>query len=159
MKKWWMLTVLALALASCAPGPMGSGGMGGMMGPRRMGGMMGGGMMSAPASPPPAVTPVATATPGGAATVSYSRQVQPIFDRNCVACHGGQMGLWLDSYERVLAGGQHGPVIVPGNPDASELIRRVTGISQPGMPLGQPPLAPRDMEILRRWIAEGAVKN
>lgn len=153
---WWMLALLALALGSCVSGPMGSGGM---MGSGHMGGMMGGGMMSAPAGPPPAVTPVATATPGGAATVSYSQDVQPLFDRNCVACHGGQMGLWLDSYERMLAGSQHGPVVVPGNPDASELIRRVTGISQPQMPFGQPPLSPGDVALLRRWIAEGAVKN
>ena len=87
MKKWmmwWILALFALALGSCGPGPMG---------PGHMGGMMGRGMMSAPAGPPPAVTPVATATPGGETTVSYSRQVQPLFDRSCVACHGGQMGL------------------------------------------------------------------
>lgn len=159
MKKWLiggMLALFALGLGSCVPGPMGSGGM---RGPGHMGGMMGGGMMSAPVGPPPAVTPAATATPGGAATVSYSRQVQPIFDRNCIACHGGQMGLWLDSYERVLAGSQRGPVVIPDNPDASELIRRVTGVSQPAMPFGQPPLSRNDLALLRRWIAEGAAKN
>ncbi len=161
------LLAMTLLLAACAPmGPMGPGMMGrrgmgpGMMGRRGMGpGMMGRGMMDGPSGPPPAVTPAPTATPGGSATVSYSRDVQPIFDQNCVVCHGGSAGLWLDSYERVMAGSERGPVVVPGDPEASELYRRITGASQPSMPLGQPPLPPQEIETIRRWIAEGAPKN
>jgi len=144
-----------LLLGACMPGGMGSG----MMGSGHMGGMMGQGMMSGPTSPPPAVTPAPTATPGGAATVSYSRDVQPIFTRSCIVCHGGQHGLWLDSYEHALVGGEMGPVIVPGDPQASELYRRITGVSQPAMPLGQPSLSPNDIAVIERWVAEGAAKN
>ncbi len=156
------LLAVALLLAACAPmGPMGPGMMGRRgMGPGMMGRRgMGPGMMGGPSGPPPPVTPAPTATPGGSATVSYSRDVQPIFDRNCVVCHGGSAGLWLDSYERVMAGSERGPVVVPGDPEASELYRRITGASQPSMPLGQPPLPPQEIETIRRWIAEGAPKN
>ncbi len=156
----WMVGAavgLALvALAGCVPmGPMGPGHMRRMMGR----GMMGPGMMGGRLEPPPAVTVVPTATPGGPATVSYRRDIQPLFDAYCVACHGGQAGLWLTSYEHLMAGSRHGPVVIPGDPEASELVRRLTGASQPAMPLGGPPLPPDRIELVRRWIAEGAPKN
>lgn len=155
----WAVGLALVVLAACVPfgpmGPMGPGHMRGMMGR----GMMGPGMMGGPVGTPPPVTPVPTATPGGAATVSYSRDIQPIFDQYCIACHGGQAGLWLDAYEHVMAGSQRGPVVIPGDPENSEIIRRLTGISQPAMPLGQPPLPPEKIDAIRRWIAEGAPKN
>jgi mono/diheme cytochrome c family protein len=157
--RWFVPVALMLGLAACTPmGPMGPG-----MGPDHMRGMMGRGMMGrgmmGQGGTPPPVTPVPTATPGGSATVSYNRDVQPIFNQNCISCHGGSLGLWLDSYEHVMAGSERGPVVVPGDPDASELYRRVTGVSQPAMPLGLPPLPEKDIETLRQWIAEGAPKN
>ena len=124
-----------------------------------MGRGMGPGMMSGGYAPPPAVSAVPTATPGGDATISYQRDVQPIFDRTCIACHGGSAGLWLDGYEHVLAGSSRGIVVVPGSPEASELYRRITGQSQPAMPLGQAPLSSGDIEIIQTWIAEGAPFN
>jgi mono/diheme cytochrome c family protein len=120
--------------------------------------MMGPGMMGRSA-PPLAVTPAPTATPGGTATVSYRRDIQPIFDRNCVSCHGGQAGLYLDSYDRLMAGSARGPVVVPGDPQASELVRRITGQSQPAMPLGRAPLSAAEIEAIVTWIAEGAPNN
>ncbi len=154
------LAGIGLLLAGCglAWGPMGPGGMGSghppMMGPGRMGpGMMGGG------SPPPAFTPLPTATPGGDVEVSFRRDVLPIFNRSCVSCHGGTQGLWLNSYEGVMAGSQHGPVVVPGNPEESELYRRITGQKQPAMPLGGTPLPQREIEVIRRWIEAGAPNN
>lgn len=121
-------------------------------------GMMGPGMMGRGA-PPPVVTPAPTATPGGDATVRYRRDVQPIFDRRCVRCHGGQAGLYLDSYDHVMAGSVRGPVVVPGNPAASELVRRIQGLSQPRMPMGAPPLSPEEIQTIVTWVAEGAPNN
>jgi hypothetical protein len=43
--------------------------------------------------------------------------------------------LQLNSYEGAITGSQDGPVLIPGDPDGSELIRRVRGLSQPQMPL------------------------
>ena len=122
-----------------------------------MGGGRGG--MMGPSAPPPAVTPAPTATPGGTATVSYRQDIQPIFDRNCVSCHGGSAGLYLDSYDHVMAGSARGRVVTPGDPPASELVRRIRGLSQPRMPLGGAPLSAADIDAIVTWIAEGAPNN
>lgn len=115
--------------------------------------------MGAQPGPPPAGTPVPRATPGGSATVSYREDIQPIFNRSCVNCHGGQAGLYLDSYDHVMAGSARGPVVIPGDPQASELVRRITGASQPRMPLNGPALPAVDMKAIESWIAEGAPNN
>lgn len=130
------------------------------MGPMMSGDMpMGPGMMGTPALPPPERTPLPTATPGGTVSVSYRADIQPIFDANCVSCHGGSAELWLESYEQVMAGSQNGPVIVPTAPSESELYLRITGQKEPAMPLGTEPLSRQDIERIRTWIAEGAPNN
>jgi len=139
-----VVVTLATLAAACAPGMMG-----GRMGP----GMMGGG------GPPPETTPAPTVTPGGAETVSFQRDVEPILRDRCGGCHGGSGGLWLDRYETLMVGADRGPVVVAGDPAGSELLRRVAGDRQPRMPLNLPPLDGDEIETLRRWIAEGALKN
>lgn len=140
-------------VVACAPGrgsPMDDG-RDGHMGP----GMMSGGR----SGQPPATTPLPTSTPGGSATVSYRQDVQPILSQSCVSCHGGSAGLWLDRYERVLAGSSRGPVVVPGDPEQSELYRRITGQSRPAMPLNGSPLSQHEIDVIRTWISDGAPNN
>ena len=85
--------------------------------------------------------------------------VRPILERACVRCHGPERqrrGLRLDSLAALRYGGQHGPAAIPGDPDASLLIRHVEG--QPGharMPHRSPPLPKSTIETLRSWIAAG----
>ncbi|MFQ5344222.1 MAG: c-type cytochrome domain-containing protein [Anaerolineae bacterium] len=159
-----VVVTLSGLLAACWPMGAGHMGPGGMMGRGR--GMMGPGMRRpepvegmGPSAPPPAVTPAPTATPGGTATISYRQDIQPIFNRYCVSCHGGQAGLYLDSYDHVMAGSARGRVIVPGDPQASELVRRIRGLSQPRMPMGGAPLPPSDIDAIVTWIAEGTPNN
>jgi hypothetical protein len=57
--------------------------------------------------------------------------------------------------EKALAGGSHGAAIVPGKPDSSALLQRVTGKLQPSMPLGGK-LSADEIAILRQWIEDGA---
>ena len=146
-----VVVTLSGLLAACWPMGAGHMGPGGMMGWGR--GMMG------PSAPPPAVTPAPTATPGGNATVSYRQDIQPIFNRNCVSCHGGQAGLYLDSYDHVMAGSGRGRVVIPGDPQASELVQRITGASQPRMPMGGAPLPASDIDAIVTWVAEGTPNN
>lgn len=120
---------------------------------------MGPGMMRFQSPPPPKVETEPTATPGGQATVSYRLDIQPIFNQQCVTCHGGSAGLWLDSYERALLGSSNGPIIVSGNPESSSLYLRITGSHQPLMPLGGESLRPNEINSIRTWIAEGAPNN
>ncbi len=71
--------------------------------------------------------------------------VAPIFREKSTVCHSGDgapKGLHLDSFDNIRKGSVEGPVVVPGNPEKSELVRRVKGISQPRMPLTGPPYLP-----------------
>jgi mono/diheme cytochrome c family protein len=97
-----------------------------------------------------------TVTPGGDTTVSFTSDIQPILNRNCISCHGGIAGMWLTDYEHVMAGSINGDQVVPGNPDESAFYHYLeTGL----MPPNADPLTPEQLDLIRRWIAEGAVKN
>jgi hypothetical protein len=93
--------------------------------------------------------------------VDFNRDIRPIFNKNCVACHGGVKEAANISFiyrEGALVKGASGrPNIVPGNPNGSELIARVTARDASlRMPLEHPPLSPEQVELLKRWIKQGA---
>lgn len=98
---------------------------------------------------------------GHAAEVDYQQHVKPILQRHCVGCHGvlqAEAGLRLDVVQHLRRGGDSGPAIVPGDPAASLLLRAVTGADDVSkMPKEGPPLKPEEIEVLRQWIAHGAV--
>lgn len=85
--------------------------------------------------------------------------VAPILEARCVMCHRGPaapLGLRLDSLEGLLAGSNDGPVAVAGDPDGSELIRRLEGSSLPRMPMTGPPfLNAGEIALIEQWIARG----
>lgn len=91
--------------------------------------------------------------------LSFARDIAPIFERRCVRCHAtgkAKGNLSLVSPTELLRGGESGAAIIPGKPDESPLLQRVTG-PKPDMPAEGPPLTPSEVESLRAWIAEGAV--
>ena len=100
-----------------------------------------------------------------AAGIDYNRDVRPILSNQCFKCHGFDPGtrkakLRLDLREEALkpAGSDEVP-IVPGKPEASELMRRIESRDQDEvMPPGKDhePLKPGEIAILKQWIAEGA---
>ncbi len=91
--------------------------------------------------------------------------VQPLLQSRCVSCHGParqEVGLRLDSHEGLLKGSNRGAVLEAGQPDRSELLRRVTGsLADPDHmpPSGHTPLGIGETELLRWWIAEGASRD
>jgi len=103
---------------------------------------------------------VAVAVPGSrpAAKVDFSRDVLPILSEKCFKCHGPdsssrQAGLRLDTF----AGATAGSVVVPGKPEASLILKRVTSKDSPMPPAETGKhVTPAEAELLRRWIAEGA---
>jgi len=86
--------------------------------------------------------------------------VQEIFTRRCTLCHQGPQapaGLVLGSWAELMRGSSRGPVVIPGDPAESELIKRVRGQSQPRMPLTGPPfLDEAEIARLEAWIRAGA---
>jgi hypothetical protein len=94
-------------------------------------------------------------------TVDFNRDIRPIFNAKCVACHGGvkqASGVSFSYREQVLGKGKSGrPVVVPGNPRASELMARITA-KDPAirMPLQGHALPPDQIALLRQWIEQGA---
>jgi len=93
--------------------------------------------------------------------IDFSRDVQPILAARCMKCHGPgekEGGLGFDTQEHAFADTDSGmKAIVPGKPDESELIARVTSEDDSvRMPPEGKPLKSAEVEIIKRWIAEGA---
>jgi len=99
---------------------------------------------------------------GGAASAEEAapdwEPIGALFRERCVMCHSREAaarGLRLDSYAGAIAGGESGPVLIPGDPPSSELIRRLNGASRPRMPFLSYPLTASEIELVERWIAAG----
>src|SRR5262249_39060083 len=95
----------------------------------------------------------------------FNRDIRPILSKNCYACHGPDSKsrttkMRLDKRESAITKHKSGDApIVPGKPDESELIRRVSSHDET---VHMPPketgirLTPAQIAALNRWIAEGA---
>ncbi len=108
------------------------------------------------------VLPTHAAEPTPAQLQFFESQILPILSENCYECHSVQAkkvkaGLWLDSREGVLKGGDNGPVIVAGDPDKSVLI---TAVKYTDPDLRMPPddkkLSEAQIADLVAWVQMGA---
>lgn len=117
--------------------------------------------------PPVAAKKPKDAPPVAAEKVDFAKQIKPLLERSCVACHGPdkqRSNFRLDSREALLKGGNTGSaVVVPGKSAQSTLLDYVSGRVE-GMEM--PPVPRRDkfaaftndeVELLRAWIEQGAV--
>jgi WD40 repeat protein len=86
-----------------------------------------------------------------AAEPSYFREIRPVLQRQCQGCHQPNLkssNLDLTTYEGLKTGGKRGPAV-------GLLVQFLTGEMKPQMPLGMPPLAPEQIELVRNWVAAG----
>jgi hypothetical protein len=96
--------------------------------------------------------------------LAFNRDIRPILSENCFQCHGfdekaRQADLRLDIAESALADRDGVPAIVAGDPEKSELWRRITSEDEAEMmppPDSHRVLKPEQKEMLRRWIRQGA---
>ncbi|MDZ4680267.1 MAG: PSD1 and planctomycete cytochrome C domain-containing protein [Saprospiraceae bacterium] len=101
--------------------------------------------------------------------ISYNFHVRPILSDKCFTCHGPdqnklQAGLRLDLAEKAYAPLPESPgafAIVPGKPEVSELMNRITS-ADPDFQMPPPDshlslLTEHEIEIIRKWIEQGAV--
>ena len=92
--------------------------------------------------------------------ISYNRDIRPILSDRCFACHGPDAGtrqadLRLDTQE-----GAHLWAIMPGDPEGSEVFNRIRtddpDIQMPPRAAKKPRLTPEEVELIRKWIEQGA---
>jgi hypothetical protein len=98
--------------------------------------------------------------------VRYGRDVRPILSDKCFQCHGQDQGkraanLRLDRAEDATAAREHGAAVVPGSPTSSVLWQRLTTDDidrrMPPVDAHKPPLTSHELDVIERWIAQGAV--
>lgn len=86
--------------------------------------------------------------------------VQAIFDKSCVSCHGAMNpkdGVSLINHEALMKGGEAGPTIVSGDAPGSLLIQVMRGLNgKKQMPFGSTPLPDDEIKKVEAWIAGGA---
>jgi mono/diheme cytochrome c family protein len=99
--------------------------------------------------------------PGAAEPIDFFADIQPIFTTHCIRCHGPQRrsgGLRLDALEYARQGGDSAEQIVGGTLDTNELYRRVSSSDRSyRMPKNAPPLSPEQIQLVKRWVEQGAV--
>jgi len=105
----------------------------------------------------------------GSNEVSFRKDVQPILEDYCVNCHkpGGKgyikSSLDLTSYEGTMKGTKFGPVVIPGNSEASTFTKLLTGTNHGlKMPMGLNGSGTLDRQyilVMRKWVNQGARNN
>jgi len=101
------------------------------------------------------------------APVSFQLEVLPVLQNACAECHqpGGEgyavSGLDLRTYEGLMNGTKYGPIVIPGDPFTSNLMVLLEGRADPEiqMPRHRGPLRRGYINVIRRWISEGAKNN
>jgi mono/diheme cytochrome c family protein len=107
-----------------------------------------------PAETSPQPTPTTQPTPG---VVTFDANILPIFQQDCVMCHGTLGGWDSTSYQAIMTTGDHTPVVIPGDATNSILTQKLQGTASFGgimPPSGKLPAA--TIQIILDWIAAGA---
>ena len=111
------------------------------------------------------------AGPGGevraAEQMSFAEDVMPIFQGRCVSCHRpgaegyDKSGFDLTTYAGLMKGTKFGPMIIPGQPETSNIMVLLDWRASPElrMPHGKKKLSTCDRDAIRAWIREGANNN
>ncbi|MDA1016147.1 MAG: hypothetical protein O3A00_17035 [Planctomycetota bacterium] len=96
--------------------------------------------------------------------VDFEKDIYPILDANCIACHNlaiAESKLNLEEVATILKGGKRGPGLVAKDPEKSLLYQVASRGKQPVMPpipnkVEASALTPKELGLLRQWIMEGA---
>ena len=104
----------------------------------------------------------------GEPAISFSQDVKPIIDKNCVSCHQPDgkgvvaSGFNMTSYDELMKGAQFGPMVIAGYAEGSNMVVLMEGRADPSisMPHGQQkPVSKADILTIRFWIDQGARNN
>ncbi|MDO1449281.1 DUF1553 domain-containing protein [Rhodocytophaga aerolata] len=108
-----------------------------------------------------AVTAYLSCTRQPSDSIDFNADIRPILNTKCISCHGGvkeSAGFSLFSREDALRKTDSGkPAIIPGDPDNSEFMRRLTSQdTEERMPYHAQPLSTEEIAKLKEWIKQGA---
>lgn len=110
----------------------------------------------APLTATPFPTAIPTQTASAEVPTTWDDGIGAIFQSRCTSCHGpasSMGGLDLGTYAAAMKGGASGAVIVPNDPDNSELVRLQAEGGHPGQLSGD------ELQHIRDWISNGAPEN
>jgi WD40 repeat protein len=93
--------------------------------------------------------------------VGFLKDVAPILVQNCIACHNpkkSESKYTMTTFAQLAKGGVKGKgiTLVPGDPDASFFVELCRPDGEPRMPYKQDPLAKEKLDVIERWVKEGA---
>lgn len=99
--------------------------------------------------------------------VSFTKEVKPILDAQCVECHRQgaagyeASGLAMDTYAGLMKGTRFGRIIIPGDSLTSNLVVLIEGRADPSikMPHGERSLSPGEIALIKTWVQQGAPEN
>lgn len=98
--------------------------------------------------------------------ISFKKDVFPILRKKCLSCHNTEdespSELYMEDYEQITRGdSRHGPVILPKKGEESKIIQKLRGTATFGkrMPRGRKPLDDEMIELISKWIDQGAKDN
>jgi hypothetical protein len=112
--------------------------------------------------------PLTMAACSGEPAVSYTQDVKPIIEQNCIRCHkvGGKgevaSGFNMTTYDDLMKGARFGPMIIAGDVEGSNILVLMEGRADPSisMPHDQKKsVSTLDIETIRLWIKQGAKNN
>jgi hypothetical protein len=105
---------------------------------------------------------------GSDSTVSFSQDVKPIIEKNCIRCHqtGGlgevASGFNMSTYDGLIKGTKFGPMIIAGDVEGSNMLVLIEGRADPSINMPhdqQDPISAEDIQTIRLWIKQGAKNN
>jgi hypothetical protein len=108
------------------------------------------------------IVSASTARADDKSKVTYDDQLAPILRQRCSSCHNPtakKADFDVTSYSSLMKGGSSGPVIEPGEPDSSHFFALVSRQSEPFMPQNADKLPDGEIDLIKRWIAGGALEN
>src|SRR5699024_7675934 len=97
-----------------------------------------------------------------AAKITYDEHVRPILREHCFSCHSvdkQESGLSLDTYQKAMAGGSSGEIVIAGDLGSSRLWALVSHAEEPKMPPRQDKLPAAKLDLISKWIEQGAPEN
>ncbi|MEO8494056.1 MAG: c-type cytochrome domain-containing protein [Planctomycetota bacterium] len=108
--------------------------------------------------------PIVIANVQRAEAVSFEKDILPILQRNCLACHSAserQGELVLESPDAMRKGGDNGPALIPGRGADSLLLKLAAHQAEPNMPpsgndVNAKPMTSEELGLVRLWIDQGA---